>query len=69
MVIQLLYRLEILMDNLFQGQLIRDQLDKRGQLSKLNQLNKRDLLDLELIGIEGTLSEVLLLGQQDELLL
>lgn len=69
MVIQLLYRLEILMDNPVQGQLIRDQLDKRGQLSKLNQLNKRDLLDLELIGIEGTLSEVLLLGQQDELLL
>lgn len=57
------------MDNPVQGQLIRDQLDKRGQLSKLNQLNKRDLLDLELIGIEGTLSEVLLLGQQDELLL
>ena len=69
MVIQLLYRLEILMDNPVQGQLIRDQLDKRGQLSKLNQLNKRDLLDLELIGIEGTLSEVLLLGQQDKLLL
>lgn len=69
MVIQLLYRLERLMDNPVQGQLIRDQLDKRGQLSKLNQLNKRDLLDLELIGIEGTLSEVLLLGQQDELLL
>jgi hypothetical protein len=69
MVIQLLYRLERLLDNPVKGQLIRDQLDKRvdkrGQLSKLNQLNKRDLLDLELIGIEGTLSEVLLLGQQD----